>query len=51
VFLALCPKSRGTSVWELTERGRAVAVLLGDKVSIETRSVNSTCKRENRVGW
>jgi len=33
VFLALGPKSRGSSVWELSERGRAVAVLLGDKVS------------------
>jgi len=32
VFLALGSKSRGSSVWELTERGRAVAVLLGDKV-------------------
>jgi len=32
VFLAFCPKSRGSNVWELTERGRAVAVLLGDKV-------------------
>jgi len=34
VFLAFCPKSRGSSVWELSERGRAVAVLLGDKVSL-----------------
>jgi len=33
VFLALAPKARGSTVWELTERGRAVAVLLGDKVS------------------
>ena len=34
VFLALSPKARGSTVWELSERGRAVAVLLGDKVII-----------------
>lgn len=33
VFLALGSKMRGSTVWELSERGRAVAVLLGDKVS------------------
>jgi len=33
VFLALSPKTGGSNVWELSERGRAIAVLLGDKVS------------------
>jgi len=32
VFVALGPKARGSTVWELSERGRAMAVLLGDKV-------------------
>jgi len=36
VFLALGPRTRGSTVWELSERGRAVAVLLGDKVRYRT---------------
>lgn len=40
VFLALGPKARGSTVWELSERGRAVAVLLGDKVNHQLVSLH-----------
>jgi len=43
VFLALGPKARGSTVWELSERGRAMAVLLGDKVSHPTHAVVTSC--------